>query len=345
MGDVTFQEARGQAQFDALPLAHLSIEVGHLYREDLETQGPDDRLRDQFTQAKHYIEAATLLQKARYGKRARISTCFLIDDYSPSDDERKPVAAPRDAVKLLTETARAHGFQLDYIARESGLVSATDRPRAAERDHVRLAEIVAGQLVAEPVEGATGFRPPTSESGWLCNGRRSPDPDNAQAMSGLVWEAPEEYGHRNHSVFLDAQLWTEVHERDQATGQAVVRRNWSCAFTASIWQMLRLGLLRNEGKAVAEPYLWTQDDWPDDWLDMPTVTQVNPGAAEFAAYRAVSVLPSSCLGIEHAVRTVLNHVLVDSVILTEIVDRAAREDITIPRSPTERLSHVFLDGD
>lgn len=94
MGDVTFLEARGAAQFESVPLAHLSIEVGHLYREDLETQGPDDRLRKQFAQAKHYIDAAVLLQKARYGKSARISTCFLIDDYSPSDDERKPVAAP-----------------------------------------------------------------------------------------------------------------------------------------------------------------------------------------------------------------------------------------------------------
>jgi hypothetical protein len=345
MGDVTFHEAREAAQVESVPLAHLSIEVGHLYREDLETQGPDDRLRKQFAQAKHYIDAAVLLQKARYGKRARISTCFLIDDYSPSDTERKPVAAPRDAVKLLTETARAHGFQLDYIVRESGCVASTDRPRAGEKDHVRLADIVAGQLVAEPVEGATGFRPPTSESGWLCNGRRSPESEHAQAMSGLQWEAAEEYGYRHHSVFLDAQLWTEIQERDQNSGHLLVRRNWSCAFLASVWQLMRLGLLRNEGKAVAKPYLWTGDDWPDDWSDMPTVTQVNPGAADFAAYRAVSVLPSSYLPIEHAVRMVLNHVLVDSLILSEIVERAAREEITIPRSPTERLSHVFLDGD
>jgi hypothetical protein len=345
VADVTFQEAREVPHFEAIPLAHLSIEVGHLYREDLETQGPDDRLRKQFAQAKHYIDAAVLLQKARYGKRARISTCFRIDDYSPPDIDPAPVAAPREAVRLLTETARAHGFQLDYIARESGCVSSTDRPRAGEAEHVRLVEIVAGQLVPEPVEGTTGFRPTASESGWLCNGRRSPVSQYTEAASSLLWEAPEEYGYRNHSVFLDAQLWTDVSARDQYTGQIVVQRNWSCVFLEAIWQMLRLGLLRDEGKAVAKPYLWTEDDWPEDWMDMPTVTQVNPGAADFAAYRAVSVLPSSYLEIEHAVRTVLNHVLVDSVILTEIVDRAAREDISIPRSPIGRISHVFLDSD
>lgn len=345
MADVTFQEARETPNVEAVPLAHLSIEVGHLYREDLDTQGPDDRLRKQFTQAKHFIDAAVLLQKARYGKRARISTCFLIDDYTPSESDHKPVAAPRDAVKLLTDTARAHGFQLDYIVRESGCAQSADTPRAGDKDRVDLAGIVAGLLVAEPVEGANGFRPPTTESGWLCNGRRSPEPDRAQAMNTLRWEPPEEYGNRHHSVFLDVELWTDHRVIDPNDGRPITRRTWSCAFLASVWQLMRLGLLRNDGRAVAKPYLWRDDDWPDEWADMPTVTQVSPGAADFSAYRAISVLPSYYLQIEHAVRTVLNHVYLDSAMVAQILDRAAGEGIVLPRSPMERLSHVFLDGD
>src|SRR5260221_5555147 len=154
--DVDFREAREEVPIEAVPLSHLATEVGHLYREDL--QGPDDRLRQQFEQTAAWVQAAARPLKARYGKRARISTCFLVDDYSPSDSERKPAASPLDVVGLLTETAQAQGFQLDYIVRESGCAISADTPRAREFDRVALAEIVAGQLVAEPVALSKGLR-------------------------------------------------------------------------------------------------------------------------------------------------------------------------------------------
>ncbi len=162
-------------------------------------------------------------------------------------------------------------------------------------------------------------------------------------MAAVPWEKPEEYGRRNHSVFLDAELWTEI--EDRVSGQPSPQRAWSCSFLASVWQLLRLGLLRSEGKAVARPYVWSEaDDWPDDWSDMPTVIQVGPNAAPFAAYRAMSVLPNSYLPTEHAVRIVLNHLQLNATAAGQIADRAKAEGIDLPTSPANRLSHVFLDN-
>jgi hypothetical protein len=164
-------------------------------------------------------------------------------------------------------------------------------------------------------------------------------------MAAAQWEAPEEYGHDDCSVFLDIELWRRLRYADPDTGRQVDGLSWSRAFLSSVWRMLRLGLLRDEGRAVAVPYLWGDDDWPDQWADMPTVTQVNAQAAPFAAYRAFSVLPQWCLPVEHAVRTVLNHVNVDPAAMDQTIARAAQEGITLPASPIERLSYVLLDDE
>lgn len=338
--DVVFREKSDTPQIEEVALSHLSIEVGHLYREDLEDS--DERLREQFRRAAPWIETATRTVKSRHGGKARVSTCFLVDDYTPADSQRKPAGPPSQIVEMLVETARSQGFTLDYIVRESGCALSADKPGVEPSAQVDLADIVAGMLVAEPDAGDNGSRPPTADSGWLANGKRAPKPDESVAMAPNSWQPPEEYGRRNHSVFVDVELWAKV--EDWTTGTALLRRDFSCAFLAAVWQLMRLGMLRNEGKPVAQPYRRGADpSLPAEWPDLPTVLQVNDRAAPFSAYRAFSLLPHWYLPTEHAVRHILEHLSLDAAIVRQIAARAANERITLPESVTERLGYVFLD--
>src|SRR5690606_34192407 len=115
-----------------------------------------------------------------------------------------------------------------------------------------------------------------------------------------TWQPPLENAADRHSIFLDVQLW------DEANG----RRTWSCPFLAAVWQLLRLGMLRNMGERVAVPR--THDDgYPEDWDRLAPVVKLNPNAAPFSAYRTLSILSPRFLGIEHAVRTILSQVAVE----------------------------------
>src|SRR5690606_17155470 len=205
------------------------------------------------------------------GKRLRMSTCFLVDDYFSR------FSSPADVVPALLAEAERAGLAIDYLVRESG---------CAEADGFPLARSVAHRLVESPPRGSTGVRPPVTETGWIANGSRSPV---AGAAPG--WRPPHETAARRHSVFLDIELWD-----GEGPGQT-----FSCAFLAAVWQLLRLGLLRNDGRPVLRPRLWDGGGFPQDWDDLPPLLQLNPAAPPFAAYRTCSLLPSRYLPVEHAV--------------------------------------------
>mgnify|MGYP001097357433 CR=1 FL=1 len=69
------------------------------------------------------------------------------------------------------------------------------------------------------------------------------------------WQPPQETAARNHSVFMDVELWSEKDGR----------RLWSCPFLAAVWQLARLGLLRHLGEPVLPPTPWDGGDFPHDW--------------------------------------------------------------------------------
>jgi hypothetical protein len=328
-GSASYSEATEQDKPRQLQLAHLSIEVGHFYMEDL--LNGEDRIRSQFARVAPWIGAATASAQAELGlTKLRASTCFLIDDYFRSD------TSPAKIVDKLVQIATECGITIDYIAREAG---------CAVADGVPLAETVAAMLLPEPPVGTNGSRPPLQESGWLCNGQRSPDADSSdQAMQIKQWRPPEQFGARNHSIFLDVELWKDATE--QVDGALVTRRLWSCPFLAAIWQLLRLGMVRYYGEPVAQPQPWSLDwDWPDHWADLPAVMKINPRAAPFAAFRATSIMPRSYLGIEHAVDVILNHIDLDESVINQVIDRASQEQLVVPRKVTRRISHAFIEGD
>ncbi|MEU7471666.1 SCO2522 family protein [Streptomyces sp. NPDC044984] len=320
MTEAVFRETAAEPRTQAVPLSHLSLELGHLYMEDFEA-GPR-HLRRHFERVRPWAEAARAgAAAATGGKRPRISTCFLVDDYFTR------FSAPADVVPMLLAEADRAGLVVDYLARESGCAVAGKVP---------VAEAVAGRIVEEPPPGSYGLRPPAAQTGWLANGERSPVARAPQAMKkATAWRPPKETVARRHSVFLDVELWD-----DGPDGH----RTWSCPFLAAVWQLARLGLLRDEGEAVLVPQPHTADAFPDDWDELPPLLRLNPRADPFAAYRTCSVIPSRFLPVEHAVRVILDQIEVDPGALAQTAERSAREHVTVPDSVADRVSYVFYAG-
>jgi hypothetical protein len=327
--DAVFREASAERRVASVPLSHLSLELGHLYMEDC-AAGPQ-HLREYFQQIAPWASAArqacvgNLQSRAQRGQdghqgrqaRTRISTCFLIDDYF------MPFSSPAELVPELMSTAREAGLEIDYLARESAY---------ADADGVALVRLVEDRLVIDPPPGTNGSRPPATEVGWLCNGQRSPASGVAEAMDTIQrWTPPIQNAASQHSIFLDVELW------DESNG----RRTWSCAFLAAVWQLLRLGMLRHDGETIAMAQQW-EGAFPNSWDKLPAVTQLNPTAAPFNAYRTLSILSSRFLPIEHAVRTILSQVAVDRNVFDQVMTRGRGEGIELPPEFVDRIEYVFL---
>jgi hypothetical protein len=313
--DAIFREAAAERRVKRVPLSHLSIELGHLYMEDFVLGA--DRLRQLFRRVAPWVAASRQsCVDSLPGKRPRISTCFLVDDYFTR------FKTPAEVVPMVIETAREAGLEIDYLARESG---------CAKADGVPLARLVEGRIVPDPPPDTNGSRPPVTESGWLSNGQRSPVSGSPEAMGAVVkWRPPAQNAANRHSIFVDVELW------DEGRGG----RTWSCAFLAAVWQLLRLGMLRNEGEPVAVPQPWS-GDFPDDWDELPAVVKLNPSASPFSAYETMSVLPTRFLPIEMAVRTILSQVWPDQDVSRQLRESAERDGITLPSDLVDRLTYAF----
>lgn len=329
----TYSEATEQPWIAPVPLSHLSIEVGHFYLNDI--TGDIERVRAEFRRIVPLVAAFVESARVRFGPEVRVSTCYLIDDYFQPDTD------PAEVLEKLLGAAAESGLRIDYLARESGCWQTSHFVDGVPLgEPIPVAEMVAARIVAEPAPPDTGRRPPTAQSGWLCNGRRSSEYEPAQAMRGRRYEPPEEFGRREHSIFLDVQLWnTQV-----VDGVTVTR--WSCPFLAAVWHLLRLGMLRYHGAAVVEPQPWHGQPWPRRWHEVPPVVQLEPGAAPFAAYQTLSMLPKRYIGIEHAVRLVLDHLDLDEDVVAQTILAGAADPVpvTVPRKISDRLSHLLLDG-
>src|SRR5262249_43187714 len=149
-----FRETAADPATVSVPWSHLSVELGHLYLEDF--AGGPPVLAALMREVVPWAQAARSLVAAA---QPRVSTCFLIDDYFSTP------AAPATAIPMLLEAADSVGLTIDYLVRESACALA---------DGIQIAELVTGRLVPDPPPGTTGSRPSTQDSGWLCNGVRSP---------------------------------------------------------------------------------------------------------------------------------------------------------------------------
>ncbi|MEU5767942.1 SCO2522 family protein [Streptomyces asoensis] len=322
-----FRESSADPRTESVPFSHLSLELGHLYMEDF-AEGPT-RLRRHFAAVRPWVEAARAgLGPLAPGRRPRISTCFLIDDYFSR------LSTPAELIPPLLEAAAEAGLTIDYLARESGCAGPA-AGASRHRDRAVLAESVLHRLVESPPPGSNGFRPPVGRTGWLTNGRRTPSQRTSAALDATgVWQPPSETDARGHSVFLDVELWNGPEDG----------RTWSCAFLAAVWQLVRLGLLRHNGAAVLTPVRWEDGTFPADWDALPPVLRLNPSATPFTAYTTCSVLPSRFLPVEHAVRVVLDQVHVGAEALAQVAERSAGEGFPVPAAVVDRTSYVFPPG-
>jgi hypothetical protein len=303
----------------ALPMSHLSVELGHLYAEEFSLGR--DHLIHVARQVAPWARAAQESFSARTtGKvRPRVSTCFLIDDYF------KPFSTPHELIPVIVEAYAEAGLTIDYIAREAGCTVAGTVP---------VAEIVEGLLVVDPIPGTDGTRPPVDVTGWLANGTRSPvGGTEAMALGEYDWRPPAENATSRHSVFIDVQLW------DDSSGE----RKWSCPFLAAVWQLMRLGLLRYQGQPVVEPVPY-ESARLDSWDGFPAVVQLSTDRpAPFTAYSTFSALSTQFLGIEHAVRTILGQVAIQPEVEKQVLALIDNEHLRLPTGKTiDRVDYAFL---
>jgi hypothetical protein len=317
-----FRELGAARRTAAVPLAHLSVELGHLYAVDVVAGGVVAGGVDlpRYFQRIAACAAPDVLavHAGAPGSRPRTSTCFLVDDYSG------PMDSPAALIPRIVAAAAGSGVRIDYLARESG---------CAEGYPVRLAELVIGQIVDDPPAGTTGGRPPSAQSGWLSNGERGPSGVAVQAMGRVApWRPPSENSTARDPIFLDVQLWDD-------TGPT---RRYSCSLLSSVWQLLRLGLLRVDGVAPATPVPVDLTDLPRRWSDLPAVARLSPDAAPFFAYRTYSVLDLRFQRVELAVRTILGQIQADPEALAQTALRAAAEKMTLPAELPDRATYHFL---
>ncbi len=307
-----FRESSADPKIESLPLSHVSVELGHLYMEDL--ADGEAAIRRTFATVAPWVRPVEIPRAIGCDKRSvRVSTCFLIDDYFSR------FSTPAEVIPMVLAAAEQEGLRIDYLARESACAETA-------------AEIVLGRLVTEPVAGTNGSRPPLTQTGWLTNGQRSPSTSRIEAMAKPVpWQPPQESARRRHSIFVDIELWDE---RDGC-------RTWSCPMLAAVWQLMRLGLLRKEGRAVIVPQDRT-GAWPDSWDELPAITRLNPGAAAFASYTTLSALSPRFLQVELAVRTIVSQFAGEPPVLAEARARAERDGMRLPAELVDRIRYVFV---
>ncbi|GHG92248.1 SCO2522 family protein [Streptomyces lanatus] len=315
MTEAVFQETTAELRTQAVPLAHLSLELGHLYMEDFEA-GPK-RLGEHFAEVRVWADAVRASLERRT-QRPRISTCFLIDDYFTR------FSTPAELIPMVLKEAEKAGLVIDYLARESG---------CAVADRIELAESVMHRLVESPPPGSYGSRPPVSQTGWLANGERTPSASRSALGAVKGWESPQETAARNHSIFMDVELWSEKDGR----------RLWSCPFLAAVWQLARLGLLRHLGEPVLVPREWGGADFPHDWDRLPPLIKLTDTRAAFSAYRTCSMMPNRFIAVEDAVRLILDQTDVDAGALQQVAERSAAERMPVPAAVAQRATYVFYE--
>lgn len=330
---MSYEESSAKQRTERFAMSHLSIEVGHLYAEGL---GRPDALKEEMAAAAAWVSGTTEALRRRLGGRnPRVSTCFLVDDYFHED-----LPEPERLLAVVGEAAADAGLRIDYLARESA---------CARSGPLDLAALVASRIVFEPSPGTNGSRPPVARSGWLCNGVPSPEPKRVAMGAADQWAPPSQNSRREHSVFLDVELWNDT-ERG---------RRWSCPMLAAVWQLVRLGVLRDQGRRIgvpepAESIVAAEHShdpdrpigarYPETWAAMPPILQLNPEAAPFPAYRSVSVLSIGFLEVEHAVRVICGAVRPDPGAMESIRRSAEREGIALPDELADRLTYIFQSG-
>jgi hypothetical protein len=283
----------------------VSIEVMHIYR----TAWGTEVLARHAAREARWVEAIS----AALDRRGRSwSVCMLIDDTDPRADGDELEQGVSDAWL-------ATGLPLDHVVREAECADSIWRMIERFTGEVELD--LAGAL-------GTGVHPPpvdvlTERRHWLANGEPA-RPPSTRLGAVEINEAPGEasvrpaniVGSRAHGIHLDVELWSAV-------GQGAPI--WSCPMLAAWWQLLRLGAPHLDGAPLIRPA---------------------PGGRPLPlhARSTLTLLPAGLLEVEHAVRTILERVVVPPSWLPTARDKSKAS----AADHLDRIGYMFtndsLDG-
>lgn len=284
--------------------ADVSIEFAHLYLAHLDEKSAAASART----AKRWLGPVIA---AYEGLGETVSTVVMIDDYfAPEETDVE------EKVRILRSACEEAGLRVDHLAYEADCAETVDQMQM--------------RLHPEPRRGDGSSSPPPADVGsdWLANGDpprgKHWEPEavgrlyrpSAGNAAQLMMPAKTDHSARgHHSIHLDVQLWK--------TGRRPGDRLWACPTLAAWWQLIRLGMLRDENdRPVAPPR-----------------TQSALGAPPLPARRTLTLLDNRFLEVEHAVRAI--H---ERLALPEGWRRYLREGESPPteQEHLERIAYFFV---
>lgn len=232
------------------------------------------------------------------------SNVAFIDDYSSSGNKKVERSEIQSRVRDAFASA---GLRLDYIAYEA--------------DCAETCRYIDINLSGPPKKGAGSYSSKRLRYDYV-----SPEEKfitHAKKRRGTSGRAPE---YRNH-VGIDIGVGTQSTDSGNLT-----EKIWSCPAAAAWWQMIRFGVLphlEEEHELGAPKGTWKRDD---------------ENCPPFIARRTLSLLPSSYISIEHAVRVIIQNLHDLNAALYDKVRKG-------PKGPKDRemtallnqMSYIFHD--
>ena len=290
-----------------MKFADLSIEIGHLYPSDHKREGTGVSTSAWIKQRMDAGAAAALPIAERYRARKRtVSTVVMIDDYTPIPDDCVSV---EELIEAVQEYAESSPLDIDFIAFEGAMAETAEEFYAL--------------LVPPPADNTgTDHDAAHHDPRWVTNGQTARE-SAASPRSPNIGLRPKEPPQRTfpggpprlHTVYMQIELFS-----DSGNGE----RRWSCPFLAAWWQLMRLGMLRDDHGEVVVP---------------PGTIPISADAP-FPAKRTLTVLAPDYLEVEASVRNILSQVAVPAE-----YQQALRDGPEVPDAVEhlKRLSYVFLD--
>lgn len=281
----------------------VSIEVLHIYHPE---SSPKSLARSAVREAR-WVEAI-ISELERQGRTW--SVCMLIDDTDPRSDAT--------AVERRFEDAwRTTGLPLDHTVRETECAMSISRmlERFTGEIDIGLAGALGTAVCPPPVDVVAERRQ------WLTNGEPA-RPSTTQLGTVALTEEPGEANivpartvgsRRSHRIHLDVELWSTVGHSAPI---------WSCSMLAAWWQLLRLGAPHIERSPLAR-----------------LAPEGRP--VSLHARSTLTLLPARMLEVEHAVRTILQRVVVPTNWLCDDVHGAGP---TSSCSHLDRIGYVFTNS-
>ena len=315
------------------PIADLSVEIGHLYLSDLksdailpsmvsngasvnerqpeETESGVQDLEDYVTRRLDRGLAAVSPIVARYrASKKRVSTVVLIDDYFYSGSSDVELLDGVVAVTREYAQTVSSDIELDFIAFEADLAESV--------------RTLYNLIVREPNEGA-GSRSQSEleyDDRWLGNGQmgRGQSVKKSRRLGRVESSLPQEStagsNRRQHSIAMDVEL---LSIRDGT-------EFWSCPLLAAWWQLVRLGVLRDDSDRPSIP--------------RRTIALRGETSEPLYAKRTLTALVPEFLEVESAVQVILRQTALPLNLRSQLKD--SRREVN-PRDHLKRMSYVFID--